>query len=331
MPTSTTRRFTPILTVLLSLALGSLLILAAGGQPLIAYANLARAAFTCEGAAGRCALLTTLQFATPLLLSGLSAAVALRGGFFSIGQAGQMLLGAAAGAWVGARLALPPVLHPLAALAAGFAFGAAWALLPGLLKTALNVHEVLTTLLLNLIAANLVGWVRLGRAAPSARMAPLLPGTRLSAGVFVALAAAALVWLLLARSGAGFAQRMAGEAPRFAQYAGIPSKRAVLRAAALSGGLAGLAGAVEVLGVHYRFVTSFSAVDMFDGLIVALMGSLHPLGVTLAAVFLGGLRAGAVNGLQIMSGVPREIGGALIALMLLLITANPLHNAGQKR
>jgi simple sugar transport system permease protein len=117
---------------------------------------------------------------------------------------------------------------------------------------------------------------------------------------------------------------MAGFAGRFARYGGIPERRPILFALLISGGLAGLAGAVEVLGVHYRFVDSFSAVSSFDGVIVALLGQIHPLGVALAAIFLGGIRAGALTGLQIQTGVPREMGGALIALMLLFLSARRL-------
>jgi simple sugar transport system permease protein len=113
---------------------------------------------------------------------------------------------------------------------------------------------------------------------------------------------------------------MAGGAPRFARFGGIRDGRAVIRAALLSGGLAGLGGAIEVIGVQYRLVGQFSALDEFDGIIVALVGQLQPVGVLLGALFLGGIRLGALNGLQMVAGVPRELGSALIALFVLFVS-----------
>jgi simple sugar transport system permease protein len=115
-------------------------------------------------------------------------------------------------------------------------------------------------------------------------------------------------------------------APRFALYGGMPIHAPALLAMILSGALAGLAGGVEVLGVHYHFVSNFSAVNDFDGLIIAFAGHLHPAGVVLFAFLLGGLRTGSLVGLQIHSGIPRELGGALIALMLLFIATNRFFN-----
>jgi simple sugar transport system permease protein len=112
---------------------------------------------------------------------------------------------------------------------------------------------------------------------------------------------------------------MSGQAETFAAYAGMRAKWAVVGGMAVSGMLAGLAGALEVLGVHYRFVSNFSSVDQFDGIAVSLLGQLHPLGVVLSAFLLGGLRLGALNGLQLQTAVPRELGDAVIALTMLLV------------
>jgi simple sugar transport system permease protein len=311
-----------LLPVILSLLTGALLILAAGQNPLSAYVDLFEAGFSCKPGPGRCALVTALQFATPLILSGLSATVALRGGFFSIGQIGQMLFGAAAASWLAGNLALPAVVHPATALIGAAFFGALWGLVPALLKHFIGVNEVLSTLLLNPIASVLVGFVRLPRVDMSARLAPLLPGTKLTAGLFIALAAAWLIYLFLWRTTRGMEMRANANAPRFALYGGMPIHSPVLLAMALSGALAGLAGGVEVLGVHYHFVTNFSAVNDFDGLIIAFTGHLHPAGVVLFAFLLGGLRTGSLVGLQIGSGIPRELGSALIAFMLIFVATN---------
>src|SRR5688500_6372983 len=174
----------------LSLFAGGLLILFVGGNPFLTYADLLEAGFGCRPGPGRCALVTALQFATPLILSGLSATVALRGGFFSIGQLGQMLFGAAAASWLAGYLSLPPVIHPVVALVGAALLGGLWGLVPALLKEFIGVNEIIATLLLNPIASVLVGLVWLPRVDVSARLSPLIPSTKLSSGIFIALAAA---------------------------------------------------------------------------------------------------------------------------------------------
>jgi general nucleoside transport system permease protein len=308
--------------VILSLLAGALLILAVGQNPLPTYANLFNAGFSCNPGLGRCALATTLQFATPLILSGLSATVALRGGFFSIGQIGQMLFGAAAASWLGGYLSLPPVIHPVIALIGAALLGGVWGLVPALLKHFIGVNETIATLLLNPIASILVSLIWLPRVDMSARLLPLIASTKLSAGIVIALAADLLIYIFLWHTTRGMEMRANANAPRFALYGGMPIHKPVLITMALSGALAGLAGGVEVLGVHYQFVSSFSAVNDFDGLIIAFAGHLHPAGVVLFAFLLGGLRTGSIVGLQIRSGIPRELGSALIAFMLIFLATN---------
>jgi general nucleoside transport system permease protein len=316
-----------LLPVFFSLIAGALLILAAGQNPLSTYANLFKAGFNCNPGPGRCALVTALQFATPLIFSGLSATVALRGGFFSVGQAGQMLFGAAAACWVAGRVSLPPVIHPAVALVCAALLGGLWGLIPALLKHYIGVNEIISTLLLNPIASVLVGLVHLPQVDMGARLLPLIPSTKFSAGFFFAFLAAVLTYLFLWRSRIGLEVRTNANAPRFALYGGMPTHTPILLAMTLSGALAGLAGGVEVLGVHYHFVSSFSAVNEFDGLIVAFAGHLHPAGVLLFAFLLGGLRTGSIVGLQIQSSVPRELGSALIAMMLIFIATNRSYSS----
>jgi general nucleoside transport system permease protein len=303
--------------VFLSLLAGGLLILLVGQNPWSTYIGLFEAGFGCQTGPGRCALVTALQFATPLLLSGLSATVAFRGGFFSVGQFGQMLFGAAAASWLAGNLSLAPVVHPAAALAGAALVGGLWGFIPAVLKNVIGVNEIISTLLLNPIASVVVGLVWLPGVASGARLLPLIPGTKLSAGIFIALAAALVSYVFLWRTTPGMELRTNARASRFALYGGMPVHKPILLGMALSGALAGLAGGVEVLGVHYHFVSNFSAVNEFDGLIVAFSGQLHPAGVVLFAFLLGGLRTGSIVGLQIQSDIPRELGSALIAFMLL--------------
>ena len=316
--------------LLLSLLAGGLLILLIGKNPWSTYIGLFEAGFGCQTGPGRCALVTALQFATPLILSGLSATVAFRGGFFSVGQFGQMLFGAAAASWLAGNLSLPPVVHPAAALAGAALVGGLWGFIPAVLKNLIGVNEIISTLLLNPIASVLVGLVWLPRVASGARLLPLLPSTRLSAGIFIALASALLIYVFLWRTTAGMELRTNASSSRFALYGGMPVHKPILLGMALSGALAGLAGGVEVLGVHYHFVSNFSAVNEFDGLIVAFSGQLHPAGVVLFAFLLGGLRTGSIVGLQMQSGIPRELGSALIAFMFLFAATHRFFHSSNR-
>ena len=318
------KRIALLLPIFYALAAGGLLILAAGANPFVTYSNLFHSGFSCTPGAGRCAIVTALTFATPLILSGLSATVALRAGFFSLGQAGQMVIGAAAGTWIGSRVLLPAGVHPAAALLAAAVFGGLWAWVPTLLKEYVGVNEIISTLLLNPIAGFVAGLFPMGRLKSTSLLMPLIPSTKLSAGFFLALFAAALVYVYFWQTTRGLEIRNTAQAPHFAGYGGISSHLPVLRAMLLSGALAGVAGAVEVLGVQYHFVTTFSTFTDFDGLIVAFVAHLHPLGVVFIGILLGGLRAGSIAGLQIESHIPNELGGAIIALILLFVATNKL-------
>ena len=206
----------------------------------------------------------------------------------------------------------------------GLSAGAIWGLIPGLLKVLLNVPEVIVTLLMNQIAVAAVSPVSWWRIPESAQLIPLVATTKLTNAVIVALTIVGITYLYLWHRTTGLEIRMAGQAPAFARYAGMRPKRAILMAMALSGALAGLAGTLEVLGVHYRFVSSFSSIDQFDGIAVSLLGQLHPLGVARSAFLLGGLRLGALTGLQMQTTVPRELGNALIAIMMIFVVAPQL-------
>lgn len=313
------RLLPPLTAVGLSLMVGMVLILPTGENPIAVYATWFEAGFGCRGSGGQCALLTTAQYATPLMLSGLAAMVAFRAGLISIGQFGQMLLGAGATTFLAVSLPELPLLRLVLALLGGCIAGAIWGLIPGMLKAFLNIPEVIVTLLMNPIAIALVSPVSWWRIPTSAQLMPLVPTTKLSGALFVALAAALVSYLYLWQRSEGLALRMAGEAPTFAHYAGLLPRSATVWAMTWSGALAGLAGSLEVLGVHYRFVSNFSSIDQFDGITVSLLGQLHPLGVVVSAFLLGGLRLGALTGLQLQTTVPRELGNATIALMMIFV------------
>ncbi len=309
----------PIFAIILSLLVGVLLILPTRENPLAVYGEWFTAGFSCKGLGGQCALLTALQYATPLLLSGLAAMMAFRVGLFSIGQFGQMILGAGITTFLASSLDWPPLVRGGTAVLGGMVAGGLWSAIPGFLRAYLNIHEVITTIILNPIAIAVVGPFSFRRIPAEMHLTPIVATTKLTVGLFIALLAAGLVYFYLWRTGAGFAVRMSGQAASVARYAGMRPRRAIVWGMTLSGSLAGLAGALEVLGVHYRFVSNFSSIDQFDGIIVGLMGQLHPLGIAVSALLLGGLRLGTLNGLQLQTAVPRELGNGIIALIMLFL------------
>ena len=315
----------PILALAISLLLGVLFILPTGENPLVVYGKWFVAGFSCRGPGSQCAILTALQYATPLLLSGLSAMMAFRVGLFSIGQFGQMIMGAGVATFLAGSLDWAPLVRGITAVFFGMVAGGLWSAIPGFLRAYLNIHEVITTILLNPLAVAAVGPFSWRRIPPEMQLPPLIPTTKLTLSLFIALLAAGVIYFYLWRMGGGFSLRMSGQAQNVARYAGMHPRRAIVWGMALSGSLAGLAGALEVLGVHYRFVSNFSSLDQFDGIIVALMGQLHPLGITLSALLLGGLRLGTLTGLQLETAVPRELGSAIIALTMLFIAMPQLR------
>jgi simple sugar transport system permease protein len=256
----------PFLAVISGLVVASVLVLFARTSPLEAYRVLFSAGFGCASLQ-RCALLTTLERATPLMLTGLSAVVAFRSGMFSIGQEGQYLMGAVMAAWLGYAIHLPPVIHPAFIMLLSMAAGAAYGWIPGVLRVKLGVNELLVTIVLNAIAALVAEYLVQfplrsdpGAVAHSpiidatAQLPAFLPGSKWGVGFVIALLAVLFVYIYLWRSVPGYEQRMAGQSKLFALFGGIPSDRAAIRAMLVSGALAGLAGSIEILGVHRRIM-----------------------------------------------------------------------------
>ncbi|GAB7192338.1 hypothetical protein NUM3379_30470 [Kineococcus sp. NUM-3379] len=283
----------------------------------------------------------TLVNATPLILAGLGVALAFRVGLFNIGAQGQVVLGAIAAAWVGFALDLPVVLHLLVALAGGVLGGTAWGALVGWLKARTGAHEVITTIMLNYVALNLLNFLLTVRGfqrppygqaisevvAPAARL-PLLLGSplRVHLGLLLALLAAVAVHWLFRSSRLGFRMRAVGANPDAARTAGMSVGRLQITAMALSGGLAGLAGASQVLGVTGSVTGSIAGSIGFDAITVALLGRNNPYGVVAAGLLFGGLRAGGVQ-MQSATGVPVDLVGVLQALIVLFIAAPALVRA----
>jgi general nucleoside transport system permease protein len=327
----------PFLAVLSGLVVMGILILLLKKPLFESYAILFSRGFGCE-AYGNCIFITALERATPLILTGLSAVVAFRSGMFSIGQEGQYLLGAAAAAWLGYAIHLPPILHPLVLMAAAMLVGAAYGWIPGVLRVKLGVNELLATIMLNSIAALVVEYLvqfpmRGDRSTTAhspvidetAQLMSFMPGSKWGMGFVIAVIAVIVVYIYLWRTKAGYEMRMAGQSKKFALFGGIRSDNAAIRAMLISGALAGLAGAIEVMGVHRRIMTSFSVGLGWDGLTSAILGQTHPIGVFIVAILFSGLKLGAQLGLQLNLGIPRELGGTIIGFIILFVAAGRLY------
>jgi general nucleoside transport system permease protein len=283
----------------------------------------------------------TVVTATPLICGGLSVSLAFRAGLFNIGGEGQVAVGAIAAGYVGFAVDLPPVLHLVAAVAAGVLGGGLWGFVAGWLKARTGAHEVITTIMLNYVAANLLLYLlgttafqRPGRTDPisfevdgDARL-PHIAGhaLRLHLGIVLALAAAVFVWWLLSRSTLGFELRAVGSNANAARTAGMSVARGYTVAMLLAGALAGLAGANQVLGTAHTLSPGISSNIGFDAITVALLGRASPSGTVLAALLFGALRAGGVQ-MQAQTGVSVEIVTVVQSLIVLLIAAPPLVRA----
>jgi len=327
----------PVLAILSGLVVMGILIVILKKPLFESYAILFSKGFGCEEF-GNCIFITALERATPLILTGLSAVVAFRSGMFSIGQEGQYLLGAAIAAYLGYAIHLPPILHPLVLMLAAMLVGAGYGWIPGILKVKLGVNELLATIMLNSIAALIIEYLvqfpmRGDRSTTahspvideSAQLMSFLPGSKWGVGFVIAVLAVIVVYIYLWRTKAGYEQRMAGQSKRFALFGGIRSDSAAIRAMIISGALAGLAGAIEVMGVHRRIMTGFSVGLGFDGLTSAILGQTHPIGVFIVAILFSGLKLGAQLGLQLKLGIPRELGGTIIGFIILFVAAGRLY------
>jgi simple sugar transport system permease protein len=316
----------PVIAVFIALFIGGILIKLQGLDPVVAYKSLFKTAFgSIEGIGA------TLGKSTPLVLSGLAVAVGLRAGLFNIGAQGQLLSGSLAAAWAGVTFdGLPGYIHIPVALIIGAFFGSLVAAISGLLKAYRGVHEVITTIMLNSIVMAVADYLASGKLrepgqfltrtseiAESARL-PIIGN--LPSGFFIAVILGVFIWWVLGRTTSGFRIETVGRNRHAAWYSGISVKRTVVSAMVVSGAIAGLGGAIETLGITYRYAPAFNLGLGFDGITIALLGRVHPIGIIPGAILIGGMRAGAAN-MQFDAGVAPEIVDLLMALILLFVTA----------
>jgi simple sugar transport system permease protein len=327
-----------LIAILMAFVVGAGVLLATGYNPIDAYAAMLQGAFGNVFRVGQ-----TLTQATPIIFTALAFLFSFKSGLFNIGAEGQFLAGAFASTLVGISFQnLPAPLHVFLALVAGAVAGGLWGLIPAVLKARFGAHEVITTMMLSYVALYLTsymvnypfkapGWVsQTVMIAESAKLPRLLQGAQLSASIIIALALVALTWFILQKTILGYEIRATGLNPSAAENAGIDVKRGMILALVLSGAIAGLGGSGEIMGVHRRFIDGFSPGYGWDGLAVALVGGLNPVGALLAAILFGALRSGGMI-MTRATGVPLDIVFLLQALVILFVAAPALIRAILKK
>ena len=338
----------PIAAFLLALLIGTIMITFLGVNPLIAYQALLKGAFGSMNA-----IADTVVKATPLLFVGLGICIAFRAGVLNIGGEGQLVTGALSATIVCLNFPnLPGWILIIIALLVGLLSGAIWAGIAGFLKAYFNVNEILSTIMLNYIAAYGMNYllrgpimdpfqIELGSFIPqTARLIqavdlPRLIPTRLHFGTIVAVVFAILVYIFLWRTTIGFRIRMIGQNIQASRASGINVQKYMVLAFVLSGALIGLGGAIEVLGVHHRLftdgsVSGFTGSAGFNGIVAALFGQLHPIGTIPASLLLGALLTGA-NKMQRAVQIPSALIGALNGLIVLFVVGSEYLRRRQTR
>jgi len=343
---------TPFFAVLLAVALGSLIMWLSGYDAVAAFRALYLGSFGTPKAIG-----DTLLRSTPLILTGLGLAYGFKANLFNIGAEGQLFMGGLTAAWLGVLIGTLPwyAAVPILIVAAMIA-GAAWAFVPAILKAKIGAHEVITTMMFTYIAKYIVSWLVVGplkapgpipqtnQIAPSAVLPriqslfspetlqsfPFLALGRAHTGIFIAVIAAVVVWFMLKYTTLGYENRAVGLNPSAAETGGISVAATTVKALCISGALAGIAGAVEVMGVHGRIFDQFSSGFGFTGIAVALLAKNHPIGVIPAAILFGALSAGAGT-MQLEAEVPQKIILIIQALVIFFVAADEVFTWKVKR
>jgi len=294
------------------------------------------AAFLNGSLGSKFALAETMVQMIPLLIAGLAVAISFHGGLFNMGVEGQLIFGGLVAGVIGAEIDAPPLVLTALSLGGGIAGGALAALIPALLKAYRGVHEVVTTIMVNFVATSLALYAVspvgpfVSATQPSAtekiprgaRLPVIWDGTRLHAGLIIALVAAVGLWWLLYRTPLGFRIRLMGSNPGAARASGVSVERITIATLLISGGLGGLAGAVQVLGVYGRFFDAFSAGYGFDAIAVALLAALSPFALVISAFFFAMLDSGAVQ-MQAVAGISREMVGVVSGLVVAFVAIQP--------
>ncbi|MGI9861749.1 ABC transporter permease [Moorella naiadis] len=323
---------TPVAAIVLALILGAAAIALMGLDPLNAYQSMLQGALGSTNGIGE-----TMVKATPLIFTGLSFGLAKKAGLINIGAEGQLYMGGLLSVIVGISLkGLPIFIHLPLAILAGFIGGGLLGLLSGWLKVRFGASEIITTVMLNYVAQYFVSYMVNGPlieppgnfpqsppVAASAQLPIILAGTRLHLGFIIAILAILAYYIFMWRTNTGYEMRVVGQNPQAAAYAGMNAARTTLLSMFLAGGMGGLAGVGEILGIQHRLFQNFSPGYGFDGIAVSLLGYNSPIGIFLAAILFGILRAGG-NMMQMIANVPIAVVYIIQAFVIIFVAAEAL-------
>jgi ABC-type uncharacterized transport system permease subunit len=315
----------PIVSILCSFLVGAILIVCIGGNPIEAFYYLFKGAFGTSSNIGE-----TVIKAVPLIFTGLAATFAYRCGVFNLGAQGQFVMGAVVSIWIATTLTgIPAVLHIIISITCGALAGGLWAVIPGVLKITRGLNEMIVSIMLNYIAILFMGYLysaplREGSvpqtAAVTAKLGRVFSESRIHVGIIIALLIAVIVYYFLFYTSWGFKLRSVGLNATAAEYNGFPVKKLMLLSLIISGAIAGIGGSVELHGTQYRLMAGFGDGYGFDGVSIALIGQLNPIGTVLVAYLFAVLRKGATT-MQVGTGMPTSVIDIIQALVIVFAVA----------
>lgn len=325
--------YNSIFALVLALTIGGIVIAINGSSPLDAYVVLAKGAFGSEQA-----IIQTLNKAMPLIFSGLAVAIALKGGMLNIGVEGQIYMGAIAAAVTGVYVkGVPSFIHIIMCICIGMASGALWALIPAILKIKRGAHEVVTTIMLNYVAILFTDYLvnyplkatgmipQTEKILSTAKIPKIIQGTQLTWSIVIALGFAIICYVVMNYTSLGFEITATGVNSKAAEAGGVKVTNIQLFSMLLSGGLAGIGGALLVMSSFGRFIQSFSPGYGYDGIAVAMLSSGSPLGVLFGSVLFGALRTGGLE-LERLTSISSEFVVTLQGIIIIIISAPALFS-----
>ena len=323
----------PLMAIIISLLIGGVFLRFLGFNPISVYSGMV------TGSVGNLRTISdSLNKSVPIILTGLSFAIANRCGLINLGAEGQLHIGAMASVLLGAYVKLPIYIHLPLVMIVGFLGGALFGMMVGYLKNRFQANELIVTIMLNYIAASFVAYLianplrgqssqgnfpQSEMVMPSAQMPTLFPGLRLHAGFLVTLFALLFFSIFLWKMSRGYEMRVVGLSKTAGIYAGMDLNKNVILAMILAGGFAGLAGAIELTAVQFRIVDGFTSNFGYDGIAVALLGGGTPIGILLSGILFGTLRVGA-NKMQVMTSVPSATIQVIQSLIILFVIGKNL-------
>ncbi|NLV76831.1 MAG: ABC transporter permease [Tissierellia bacterium] len=316
-----------VFSIVVSLLIGALIMIANGRSPLVGYGALLKGAF-----GSKYNIATTFAKTVPLILTGLATAVSFSSGIFNIGGEGQLYLGAFAAAYVGITfISLPKGIGIILAIIAGALVGGIYAYIPALLKVKYEIDEVITTIMLNSVAVLFTSYLvnypfattegKMGGTeiiAEGYHLSKMVRLSTLNTSIFFMGIIAIIIYYLMEKTSAGYDFKMVGRNSLFARYGGIDDKKQMILAMVLSGALCGIAGVFEVLGVHHRFLQNISPGYAWDGMLAALIVKNNPIGVIIMSIFLGALKTGSVS-MENATSIPSELVLVIQSIIILFI------------